>query len=204
MRFTCEDLPLQLIIDFAAAERLPLRIRNGSRPRGYVPGDFNALEDFRIEVLSTTGARDLLLDGNTVAVGSDTPGRDRDLDFAQPGDMIVLDYGEHGHVQVVTRVGGNVIGIAQGNFPDQVLPCSGGDRDDPREACYLGVAVQEYHYVLNEGHWRYSRPGSGELVIQSHRGVVRRWNYMGWNPLSDEARTRMRGRFGVAESRRGW
>src|SRR5688572_23832351 len=138
-RFTCEDLALQLIIDFASSHRLPLRIKNGSKFDGYVPGDYDSIADYRIAVLSSTGARDLLLDANTLSVGSGAAGQDSDLSHAQLGDMIVMDYGTHGHVQVVTQVRSGAIDIAQGNMRD--LYCPGGDDEDPSDQCYVGVPI---------------------------------------------------------------
>jgi hypothetical protein len=186
--FTCEDLSLQLIIDFASKHRLPLKIKNGSRSRGYIPGDFNSLEEYRREVMSTTGARDLLLDGNTVAVGSGTAGRDSDLGFAEVGDMIVLDYGAHGHVQVVTQVRASERDIAQGNMRD--FYCPGGDENDPTDQCYAGVPIQRASYVLSD-HWRYIRPGGDEMVFQKKHARIRRWNFMSWNPAPVDPRSRM-------------
>jgi hypothetical protein len=154
-RFTCEDLAVQLIIDFAVAEQLPLRIRNGSRTTGYVPSDFDSLAEYRNAVLKSTGARDILREANTEAVGSGTPGRDSDLAFAKAGDMIVMNDGSYRHVQVVTHATADAVAIAQGNFRDPVNDaCSGGNGNDPVDKCYLGVPIQQSRYELRGGHWR--------------------------------------------------
>jgi CHAP domain-containing protein len=189
-RFTCEDLALQLIIDFASSHKLPLRIRNGSWSGVYVPADYDSLADYRLDVMTSTGARDLLLAGNTVAVGSDAAGRESDLVFAQVGDMIVMDYGEHGHVQVITQVRSDTIDIAQGNFPDPDWYCSGGGTDDPTDKCYLGVPIQRARYEMRDGRWRYTR-GHDELVYQTRHARIRRWDFMSWNPKPVDPRSRM-------------
>ena len=118
VRATCEDLPLRLMIDFAASRGLPFRIRNGSRPWGYRPEEVASVAALRDEVLRTTGAADLLRRGNTVPVGADQPGMYANLALARPGDLIYLQYRDHGHVQLVIRVSDGRITIAQGNLSD--------------------------------------------------------------------------------------
>lgn len=191
LRFTCEDLAVQLIIDFAVNHKLPLKIKNGSRSLGYVSGDFDSREEYRLEVMSSTGARDLLLDGNTLAVGSGTPGLDSDLIFAQAGDMIVMNDGSYRHVQIITHVRTGQIEIAQGNFRDPTDHCSGGDGNDPADKCYLGAHIQKARYELRDGRWRYIRPRSDEMVFQKKQARIRRWNFMSFNPPPVDPRSKM-------------
>jgi hypothetical protein len=170
---------------------LPLRIKNGSRSGGYVPDDFDSREEYRLAVMRSTGARDMLLDGNTVAVGSGTPGRDSDLAFAQAGDMIVMKDGSYKHVQVITHVRTDQIDIAQGNFRSPLDLCSGGDGNDPLDKCYLGVLIQQARYELRDGGWRYIRPRSDEMVYQKKLARIRRWNFMSFNPAPVDPRSKM-------------
>jgi hypothetical protein len=203
-RFTCEDLAVQLIIDFAVAEQLSLRIRNGSRTTGYVPSDFDSLADYRIAVLKTTGARDLLRDDNTVAVGSGTAGRDSDLAFAKAGDMIVMNDGDYRHVQVVTHARATTVEIAQGNFRDATIQCSGGkNENNPVDKCYLGVPVQQARYELRGGSWRYTR-GRDELVYQNEQARVRRWKILAFNPPQVDAWMQMTGPWSEGRPGRRW
>ncbi|OGU58587.1 MAG: hypothetical protein A2X64_05020 [Ignavibacteria bacterium GWF2_33_9] len=67
--FTCEDLALQILIDFASQNNLPLSITNGSGT--FRPQDFNSIEAFTNTVLGTTGADDLQRYGNTITIASD-------------------------------------------------------------------------------------------------------------------------------------
>ncbi len=69
-RFTCEDFALGLVIDFAANNRLPLLLANETYPNGMRPEQWSTLDAYRNDVLSTTGARDLLRAENTVPVSS--------------------------------------------------------------------------------------------------------------------------------------
>jgi hypothetical protein len=59
-RFTCEDLAIRLVTEFAAAEGLPLAFANDAHPAGLSPTGFADKDKFLDVVLTSTGASDLL------------------------------------------------------------------------------------------------------------------------------------------------
>ena len=112
-KFTCEDLSLSLLIDFASENNLPVTIKNESGTYSSCSDDFSNITDFKNTVLSTTAAADL--EKNTIGI---------DLAAIQPGDLICMDTGtpngakdnKYSHIQVVSRCIYNFLGIKQGNI----------------------------------------------------------------------------------------
>ena len=112
-KFTCEDLSLSLLIDFACENNLPVTIKNESGTFSSYSDNFSNINDFKNTVLSTTGASDLEM--NTIGI---------DLADIQPGDLICMDTGipnaakdnKYSHIQVVAVCIDNFIGIRQGNI----------------------------------------------------------------------------------------
>jgi hypothetical protein len=195
-RLTCEDLALRLVIEFAAAHELPLRLRNGTSANGFATGrpEFRSASDYEARVLSSLGARDLLLPGNTREIGNaqrDEPGAFR---RAAPGDIVFLDYVNYGHIQVITEVLGNRVGIAQGNLQSYSLLCGmTGSADDPTSSCYAGAPVAALGYEFRDGYWRYDRAGS-ERVLYEHQGRILQWDFTAFNGAPPPAgRSTMRG-----------
>ncbi|HZX00752.1 MAG TPA: hypothetical protein VFF45_00765 [Bacilli bacterium] len=175
-RFTCEDLALHVIIRFADHYRLPVTIRNEWEPRGYDPRDFDGTADeFRAQVLSTTGARDFVRFTNTQGFRG-TRGSMENLGRARPGDLIHLVYPDYDHIQLVTEATPQRITIVQGNIDDW-----GRTSADPSSEHYIGAVVQE-HYYDGEGYCsRPRRDGERPRTFQEHQGRVRRRNFEGWN-----------------------
>ncbi|MCA8960539.1 MAG: hypothetical protein KDC38_08500 [Planctomycetes bacterium] len=189
-RFTCEDLALELMIEFAAEHELPLLIANGQYSRGIGPGSFEDLAELKRVALRTSAAIDILNPINTVEVEGTVEGDPRSLRRALPGDLIFLDYSERwNHIQVVTFVDGDGVEIAQGNLesPCGALRLLFSDIGDPQDSCYAGYPIHDYAYDYQG---IYSRDGHAVFANKSAR--VRRWNFDGWNTAWEESDPRVR------------
>jgi hypothetical protein len=174
--YTCEDMPLAILLEFAQKNGLPVTIFNGSGMYDAASDDFNNFDDFKNAVLSTTGARDLQNPLNT-----DT----WSLGHVQKGDML-LKRGEGGianHTQLVTSIDNSSIGIHQGNsswwykVPGSSRILNAGNSTSP---FYVGQSVQSGSYKKFSG--AYNRSGNiTNLAIQRFKLQVVRWNFKSWN-----------------------
>ena len=140
MKFTCEDLGLSVLIDFASENNLPVTITNGSGKYSSSDPNFKSPEEFKVKVLSTTGAKDML--ANTVGVA---------VHQLQAGDLICMDTGtphgkqdgDYSHIQVITGKIGETLGIRQGNLDDSPFRTA-----DYGSSSYAGmiIAGRAYDY----------------------------------------------------------
>src|SRR5690606_37507778 len=108
--FTCEDLALSVMMDFAESIGLPVTITNGSGTYDARSDDYTDGATFKNDVLTTTAAPDLQNDQNTTTITTNQ---------ATSGDIILNRNGEgraH-HTQVVYSPTNDigVMGIKQGN-----------------------------------------------------------------------------------------
>jgi hypothetical protein len=167
---TCEDLALNILIDFASANGLPLVIVNQSGSYSAAAEAFTDVQGFRNTVLETTGARDLQNPLNTTAVAFS--------DIAS-GDLLLgrRESGVAFHTQVVTSVQSGAIGIHQGNFNDRWYTFS----SDPSSSFYLGAPVQRGTINLESGVFTNTTMGTS---IPNFRAVYRiqprRWSFGRW------------------------
>ena len=112
-KFTCEDLALNLLIDFASENHLPVVIKNGSATYSSYSSDFSNIKNFKNIVLSTTGASDLKF--NTIEIK---------IYDVKAGDLICMDTGipngtkdfNYSHIQIISNVKNNLLEIRQGNI----------------------------------------------------------------------------------------
>jgi hypothetical protein len=184
-KFTCEDLALALLIEFASRYGLPLRIANGTGVHRSSAADMRSVAQYRDRVLATTGARDLSRDENTVAVAPEvSPGSVAALMRASPGDLLLLGR-DYFHVQVVRSASPRRVEIVQGNFetacggetPRQWASLITDGEGHPRGICYAGTPIQRGVYDLAAG--VYTRE-QVELPVQKAfepGSAVRRWNF---------------------------
>jgi len=176
--FTCEDLALSLLIDYASQNGLPVSITNNSglfrseRTYSSNSNEFNSIEGFKTAVLSTTGARDLMKSSNTVPM---------QLQYLTRGDLLLLDTGlpngQHDgikeHVQVVTNSNSQSVDIAQGSLGRR-------GSSNPNARNYIGVPITRGSYNLSTNNYQ-----RGNTIVRNGFetfGVsFRRWNFYRWN-----------------------
>ena len=195
--FTCEDLVLSTIIDFASENGLPFEMKNGTGAYDATSDDYSDVATFKNDVLKTSGANDLQNNANTSSIN---------LGSAQKGDILLKRNNDDiaTHAQLVTSKGNNTLGIHQGNSGvlSYVKYLRGFLKaGDPNSFFYTGQPIQSGSYNLTTG--TYTRPGSVTLpsnfgyyystpvtldktvrvvnAVQSFNLVARCWNYNNWN-----------------------
>lgn len=179
--FTCEDFALSLLIDFASTNGLPVTINNGSGIYDASSENYTDAATFKNDVLTTTGARDLQNDKNTVP---------SDISMAKGGDIIVnrnnKDVGTH--IQVVTSgfyidntdfVNG--ISISQGNSGIlNIVPGSSSilGAGNPNSSFYTGKPIEKGWIDVNANVYFNNTKGRTIRNYSNTKNIeVRRWNF---------------------------
>ncbi|WP_133295668.1 hypothetical protein [Burkholderia reimsis] len=193
-QYTCEDFALEILIEFASRNKLPLKIKTESRTFKNVEEVFDVdganpptPAGFALDVAFRAGAPDVVANSQPVS-----------LSDLKPGDMFAEF--NRGHIQVVTSVSPNRIEIMQGNFPGPLTVVrkqhSWTDfgflfRDkstDARESPnYLGVPVQNAVYEFRNGSWFYQRMYGDDRRWDpkpwGDQSIHIRWNFLEFNRL---------------------
>ncbi len=168
-RYTCEDLAIDLLIDFASKHSLPVSFVNLSGVYHTSSEKFQSVEEFRSAVLTSTGAPDLL--HNTIAISKEE---------LQPGD-IILHYSESkkrvNHTQVVVNTDSEIISIKQGNF-DWGLIRNSANIDNSRR--YIGSMIQDGLYLKKTGDY-YRDGDKTQGLLNSKITYGREWNFDEFN-----------------------
>jgi hypothetical protein len=174
-RFTCEDLAINLLIDFASENGLPVSFSNES---GLIldAGNkaYDNIEAFRNDVLKTTAAEDLM---NVTA--------DQSKDNIQKGDLL-LHHSEKkeriNHTQVVSYTTDDVVMINQGNFvkPGEMILRNSSDPQKWGGLRYIGSKIQRGVYNKETGNYMRSGHRTDELYI-SKNVIGRRWDFSWFN-----------------------
>ena len=171
--FTCEDLALSVLIDFAMFHGLPISIKNGSGIYDSRSDKYSSYIKFKKDILKTTGARDLQNNHNTQSISENN---------AQVGDIILNRNRDNTptHVQLVYYINEDIWGIAQGNsnFLNKVPGASRlFNASDPSSSFYIGTNIQfaEYHTSKDE----YKRKNEEPIKRFSKKKniSIRRWNF---------------------------
>ena len=166
-KFTCEDLALSLLIDFASEHNLPVTIINESGTFSSDGKEFSSVDQFKNKVLSSTAASDIEL--NTIMI---------DLTEATSGDLICMDTGvpngtkddKYSHIQVITGKLGNFFSISQGNI-------SGGS-SKYNSSLYGGELIQSRIYDWNKDIFKNKIQNTSVPDASNSFGMsFRRWNF---------------------------
>ena len=174
-KFTCEDLVLQVLIDFASQNELPLSITNGSGT--YRPQDYNSIEDFTNDVLTTSGANDLQEYNNTVKIN---------IDEAASGDIILERkdgiYGNHAMmIEYTTNIS---IYTIQGNS-NYLNGIYGSSKilgaGNPSSLFYCGKLIEIGRINISSGdYYNYSTNIYRKDYVTNKNVEVLRWNFINW------------------------
>lgn len=178
---TCEDFALNVLIDYASENGLPVTIENGSGTYDSNSESFDNVSEFKDGVLVTTGASDLQNNSNTTQI---TEG-ENSTNNAVAGDIILNRNDENvaTHVQVVSSVEGDNVNIQQGNSgvlnrvpgASRILNAS-----NPNSTFYTGTKAQSGTYNRNSG--SYSRNGNTTPNAAKNFNLERRkWNFRAFN-----------------------
>ncbi len=183
-KFTCEDLALSTLIDFASTNGLPVTIRNGKGIYDARSDNYTDIATFKNDVLTTTGARDLQNNNNTVS---------SDISRVRGGDIIVNRNNNNvgTHIQVVKAsfyidntdfVNG--VSIAQGNsgilneVPGSSSILGAGD---PNSSFYTGKPIERGWVDVNANVYFNNTKGTTTSNYSNAKNInVRRWNFSGF------------------------
>jgi hypothetical protein len=170
-QFTCEDLALSLIIDFASENNLPFQFTNETGTFNPTDAIYTSVDDYKNAVLKTSGANDLANNNNTTEIS---------MDKAKKGDLILLkthdDSIKYNHTQVITKITDTQTEISQGNLNYRILS------QDPSSSFYGGVDIQEGAYFKDNSYFNKSKMEyhAGDFLTQN-RASIRTWNFMNFN-----------------------
>jgi hypothetical protein len=168
--FTCEDLALSVLIDFASANGLPVTIQNGTGTYDARLDNYTDTETFKTDILNTTGAKDLQNSNNTLSIN---------IKNSQAGDIILNKFedGNAHHVQVITSANTynfpNVqsVNIAQGNMK---FPVS----SKVNSWFYAGVQVQlGFYSIWKDTYTNISKNRTINNYSTAQNIETRRWNF---------------------------
>jgi hypothetical protein len=175
VQFTCEDLALTILIEFASSHGLPLTITNESGSYNAASDDSDNRKQFLDVVLKSTGASDLQNPRNTTETS---------LENLAPGDLIlhVTSEGVATHTQVVTTVEQGLIVILQGNFNWLTMLTDTGSAD-PNSPLYVGTGLKTAVFYFDSrkdefifvGPYRKWRDARSKFNLE-----YKSWNFLEW------------------------
>ena len=178
---TCEDFAINVLIDFASENNLPVTIENGEGVFNSNSEKFNNIDDFRNSILTTTGASDLQNNNNTVQIIEG----ENSLQNAGPGDILLNRNDDNiaTHVQLVSSVDENNVNIQQGNsgvlnrIPGASKVLGAGN---PNSSFYTGTNIQSGSYNKSKG--SFTRNGNTTTNATTSFNLERRqWNFKVFN-----------------------
>ena len=173
--FTCEDLALSLLIDFASENSLPVIIKNSRGIYNSNDKKYDNPADYKKKVLSTTAAGHLLK--NTIDINKGD---------VKPGDIVLMDDGagngpnsldgKPGHTQVIEKNTQGVFNIKQGNFDETKRGKYGSDN-------YGGINIQARRLDTNTDEFYGSDNVPRPSASQKYGLWYRRWDFNSFNGL---------------------
>ncbi|MDR1544933.1 MAG: hypothetical protein LBS50_11145 [Prevotellaceae bacterium] len=179
-KFTCEDLALSVLIDFASENGLSVSITNGSGKYDARSDNYTDVETFKNDILKTSGARDMQNNNNTVSV---------DIANSRSGDMILNRNSANnaGHVQVITSINYyddtnfvEFVSIAQGNTGIGTIRGIGRifDTYNPASSFYTGQPIAKGTYLVPSNVYANISTGAVYYNYSITKNIeTRRWNF---------------------------
>lgn len=173
-KYTCDDLALSLIMNFAKDNGLPFQWKTEAKNFDAASDEYRDYESFSHDVKSMSGAPDFQNDVNTLAANSETANAGGILLNARQGSARAH------HVQMIMRRSddGTSLLIKQGNF-------NGLGRylgsDDPNSMRYLGTRIQTGSLNQKTDTWENISNGSERgRFSSSERLIYRVFNFLNW------------------------
>jgi len=174
--FTCEDLDLSLLVDYASQNGLPVTIVNGSGTFDARYDNYTDVATFKNDVLTTTGARDLQNTNNTTGIT---------MNNAKSGDIIlnVNNEGNAHHTQVLYSFNPKygIASIVQGNSGAMnIIPGASSilGAGNPNSAFYTGQPIESAIYFTKTDYYKNLSTGN---VINNYSTAkhinIRRWRF---------------------------
>lgn len=177
--FTCEDLALSVMMDFAEQNGLPVTIVNESGTYDARSDDYTDAATFKNDVLTTTAAPDLQNSKNTSTISSND---------AKSGDIILsrTEEGRAHHTQVISSPENSigVMGLKQGNS-GALNAIPGASRifgaGNPASAFYTGKPIESAIFVPAASFYKNYTTGKIIPNYSTQKNIeLRRWNFNGF------------------------
>ena len=169
--FTCEDLVLQILIDFASQNQLPVVLNiNGITYNAADSRWGGDIKEFRDELFNITASSHLQNSDNTVGIGYD------DL---LPGDMllqVLYPNGVSNHAQEVVDVNKYFIEIIQGNTKSSYFGSG-----KPSQSNYIGTPLNNSYFNRANGNFFSGRTRTLEKFNKLKQFQGKRWNFDKFN-----------------------
>ena len=171
-KFTCEDLVLQVLIDFASQNELPLKLTTiGGTVFDASDSKWNGdIMSFRDAVLSNFATKDLQVKDNTIGLS---------LDYLQSGDLMIQvnENGRGHHTQLIMGKNENYIFIIQGDASRK----NGLSKNPSSFFGYIGGNVTFGMFSIIDGSYL-----NISYLTQKPSGFInefqgRSWNYFNFN-----------------------
>jgi RHS repeat-associated protein len=178
--FTCDDLALSCIINFASKNNLPFQWATESGVYDAADNKYSNSNEFLMDVMQHSGARDFANNANTTQTS---------LAALTTGSLnVLMERGKNApnHIQMISSIFTNaktgVAGFiaAQGNF-NSLGRFLGSD--NPNSFRYLGTPIQSGIYDATSNTWiNVTKNKSTFNFIGGHySNQYREFNFLGWN-----------------------
>lgn len=198
-RFTCEDFALRVLIEYACAKHLPVKLTTGVRTyrnmelyQAATHDSFAAnMYGFAEMVMISYGAPDMQRAGvNTIAVASP--------ELLLAGDVLALAHDAKGtatggtahHIQMVAAVGAAEFSIYQGNSDSSIhrpitwiYRLMNKNVANPQDSSYAGTPIEQGRFVKTaKNGWTYTNSKTKKSYPDYLKNFeFFRWNFMEFN-----------------------
>jgi hypothetical protein len=167
-KFTCEDLALSTLIDFAEENKLPVSFSNGKTTYDSRDDIWDSALLFKINVLTNIAADHLM--NSTIGITASE---------ANAGDIILMDdpegkgnnNGTMNHAIMIVARSGSLFDLRQGNLP----PGGGSGRYGMRG--YAGLLIQKRKYNSQTDIFDRLNGSTIDRTVSNTGLIFRRWNY---------------------------
>ncbi len=185
--FTCEDLCLSTVMEFARDNNLPFKFTTGDQNFDASSVEYNNYESFSNDVLKKSAAADIDNDANSSL---------KTLGAAESGDLLMStrkgSESAH-HVGLITGLENSKLKGFQGNFSRDygkkakiANKLGFTDVANPQHGSYIGAPIQPFIWNLKTNVYhskgRNSLWGSPSLNFsKSEKRTIREFNFLNWN-----------------------
>ncbi|ULQ59742.1 RHS domain-containing protein [Brucepastera parasyntrophica] len=175
-KFTCEDLALGVLIDYASEKGLPVSIENGKGVHYSGDKKWKNIDKFKKEVLSTTAAKDILQ--NTEGINGPE---------LRKGDIVFMGRSSANvntstsHIQVIITDDKTILTVKQGN-----LERTGRGAGKYGTNGYGGTTIQDRSHDVTNDVFYGSNNAPVEKAKDAYQMQFRRWNYKQFNQKMEE------------------
>ncbi|HNG07135.1 MAG TPA: RHS repeat-associated core domain-containing protein, partial [Saprospiraceae bacterium] len=181
-KYTCDDLGLELIVEFSKNHNLPFKWSTGVMEFDAESPEFKDYESFLLSLKMKSGAPDFDNLRNTADIAKDN---------IQIGSLSVLTHtgkDRPNHIQLISGItiseNGSVdnYSVAQGNFRSDFWGGRLQGSNSPKDFNYLGVEIEEGYYIIDIDTWyNNSKNTITENFSKEYKIQYKNYNFELWN-----------------------